>query len=177
MSVRPLRNKLTPVLLCALCAFFLSAPAAYAEGAAPDPLSVLSRYAQVFKDRNPDLLDMLYANDYEMVIVDPPQVSFIDRTTAIKASKNMVEDKEVSSVSLTFDDGYDVAEDADTGVWRIENLRMTLAAQFVEGARMGVASHSETGCVTLYVRESAREDGTFEIFREVIFEGVGCEEE
>ncbi len=174
MFTRPPTTSFVAALLCIL---FLAAPAAHAEGVAPDPLSVLGQYAQVFSDRNPDLIDILYADDYEMVIVAPPEVSFIDRATAIKASKNMIGDKEVSSVSLTFEDGYDVAEDADAGVWRIENLLMTLTAHFIEGARMGVASHSETGCVTLYVRESKRANGTFEIFREVIFNGVGCEEE
>ncbi len=175
MFTRPSSGNLAPALLCAFFIAALVAPAAHATADAPDPVSVLGYYAQAFNDRDPELIDVLYAEDYVMVVVVPPQAEFIDRASAVDASQNMINDKEVSSLALTFEDGYTVAEGTDAGTWRIEDLRMTVAAEFVEGSRMGVPSHSETGCSTLYVRESATNEGMFEIFREVMFEGVGCE--
>lgn len=169
MSARPL---LTRVALVGLCVLLL-APSA-AQAMTPGPASILGRYAHTYNARASEMLDGLYAEDYEAVVVAPPQVIFMDRTTTMESATNMIEDEETSRVVLTFESGYDVAE-AGPGAWRIENLKMTLRLEFVEGSSKGVADHEVTTCVTLYVRESTG-DLPFEIFREVVFEGCGCEE-
>ena len=88
----------------------------------------------------------------------------------------MLADEETTSVTLDFEPGFRVADGDEEGVWRIENLRSTLRLEFVEGSSKGVPDYEMAICSTLYIRESTGGDAAFEIFREVVFEGVGCEE-
>ncbi len=172
---RTRRRGLLPA--CAVGVLIVASAVLSAADEVPGPASVLGRYAHAYSARAPEMLDALFSEDYETVVVRPPEVIFMDRGTIMESSTNMLEDEETTSVLLSFEGGYKVAEGADEGVWRIENLRSTLRLEFAEGSSKGVPEYEMPMCSTLYVRRSAEGDHAYEVFREVIFEGVGCREE
>jgi len=177
VSARPRNGVAALTLACALGILLLACTPPPAAGLSPGPASILGRYAHTYNARVPEMLDGFLAADYETVIVKPPQVMFMDRATVIESVTNMLEDEETTKVTITFEPGYNVVEDDTKGVWRIENLRSTLRLEFAEGSSKGVPEYEMTTCSTLYVCESTTGEATFEILREVIFEGVGCEDE
>ena len=79
--------------------------------------------------------------------------------------------EEVEWVTLEFADGYRVVEGRDEGTWRIEDLKATLTVKHTSAEEPRVASM----CATLYVRAVDGENPGYQVYREVFFEGLGCE--
>lgn len=144
-----------------------------APGACPgdDPQVVLACFSMAYSDRDKAMLDDVLAPDYMWVAVAPPEVEVFTREDSYSASLKMFGDPEMESVTLEFLTGYDVVEGSDEKTWRIENLKAIMTVKRASMPEPSVASL----CVTLYVRQTTGDNPGYEVYREVFFEGDGCE--
>ncbi len=159
----------TLVLTLVLLATAASAGLAACSGTGPGV--VLACFTESHTNRDIEALESLLAPDYAWVVVVPPEADLFDREASMRASRNMFEAPEVEWVSLEFAGGYRVVEGGETGTWRIEDLQATLTIKHTSAEEPRIASM----CATLYVRETKGEDSGYEVYREVFFEGLGCE--
>ena len=150
--------------------FMTCAGAALAACVCVAPEDVLKCYSEAYTSRDADLLESVIADDYVWVAVVFPRAEIFDRETTVKASTALLTNELVEDCSLNFGDNYILVAGDDDDTWRIEKLLVTLTVKLVSEEE----PHSTTVCATLYVR---RTDGVpgFEIYREVTFEGMGCD--
>jgi hypothetical protein len=153
----------------------LAAAAGAVTAACPgeSPEVVLTCFTQAHAERDIELLERLLAPEYAWVVVVPPEADIFDREASMTASRNMFAAPEVEWVSLEFAGGYLVVEGEVERTWRIEDLKATLTIKHTSAEEPRVASM----CATLYVRKTTGENAGYEVYREVFFEGLGCEGE
>ena len=144
------------------------AASAACQGDGPD--AVLECFSAAYSNRDLATLEEVLAPDYMWLTVTPPRVEVFKREDSVSASLEMFRNPEVESVSLEFHEGYRVVRDEDPGTWRIEELRGVLTVKRASAEESAMSPL----CVTLYVREIAGEALSYQVYREVFFEGEGC---
>ncbi|MFH1501616.1 MAG: hypothetical protein ABIG03_01085 [Candidatus Eisenbacteria bacterium] len=162
------------VFLAAAGIIALVAAPAPAGCAADGPEGVLACYAAAFAGMDVAALERLLAEDYQWLVVMPPEVSVFSRADVIKLSDGMLSDADVESVSMSFADGYGTAPAGGADEWILHDVKVTLELTFTPGSEKGVDSYSIESCLTLYVRKVAGTESEYEVYREVNFEGLGC---
>jgi hypothetical protein len=134
------------------------------------PEVVLDCFSAAYSERSAEKLEGVMAPDYVWVAVSPPEVDVFSREESVAASLEMFADESVESVALTFQDGYSVTAGNEPETWRIEDLTAVLT---VKTAGVAEAAASSL-CVTLYVRRTAVDPASYQVYREVFFEKDGC---
>jgi len=163
-SLRPIQRSLAALALVVLSVAGVASAACVGDS----PEAVLKCYAEAHELRDIGALEELLASDYAWVVVTPHRAQVIERSTTLKASRGMFADPRLESVSLTFADGYDVVDGEDPDTWRIEGLLVTLSAKMESMTE----PHAVTVGATYYVRKAPAAKSSYEIYREVTFEGV-----
>jgi len=133
-------------------------------------MSVLDCYSTAYSEKDADLLDELYADDYLWVTVSPPRVEVWDRAKALRSARGMFAHPGVFTVDLTFGGAHVMMPGDAPGIWRIEGIEASLVTVFGKGALPDTART----CVTLYVRETDKGSGAFQVYREVTFGNSDC---
>ncbi len=168
----------TTALVAAAFCVVLTNGAAVGGVVAAGPEGVLDAYAAALSDRDAAALDSLLADDYDWVIVNPPEVNVMSRDDVLTLTRSMLADENVEGVRLTFDGGYSVESPGEPGSWFIRDVRATLGITMVPGDGSEAEEHVVTdSCMTFYVRLVPGMSSEYEIYREVNFEGVGCDGE
>ncbi len=162
------RGTAAAVLLVTLFGAAGVAPAA-CRGETPEV--VLTCFTESHAERDVTMLDELLAPEYVWVVVSPPETEVFSRERSLTAAESMFADPGLEWVSLEFYDGYRVVPGKEAETWRIEDLRVALTIKRATAPEADVAPM----CATLYVRKVAGEDSAYEVYREVFFDGLGCD--
>ncbi len=167
------RTHMRTGVLCLFAAALVLLPAAASLGAcagdAPD--AVLACFSEAYAQRSPELLDRVVADDYTWIAITAPLAEVYDYETTVAVTRELFANEMNESVSMEFGGDYKIVEGFDEGTWRIEDLTVMLTV-FRSGSESPRVS---TLCATFYVRKVEGPEPGYEVYREVTFEGAGCE--
>jgi hypothetical protein len=170
-----LRPHAGPRVAVALAVIASVAGSGVVSGACPcdAPEDILACFSEAHTGRDIEALGELMAPDYVWVVIAPPEADVFKRERSLEAAATMFSDPKVEWVTLEFGGDYRVVEGEEAETWRIEDVTVSLTVKHVSADQPVVASL----CATLYVRLTAGEGPGYEVYREVFFEGLGCDDQ
>jgi len=157
--------------LLLLAAVAVSATSASAACPPDSPEGLLECYTIAYAERDIEALESLVAEDYEWIAVTVPEAQVFTREESIRMSRGLFGDEDVTGISMEFGGDYKVVKGREENTWRIEGMTVTLTVSHVASEK----PHFSTICATFYIRKIGGMSEGYEVYKEVTFEGVGCE--
>lgn len=157
--------------LCVVTLVLTPAVATFGACAGEAPDVVLACYSAAYAERSPELLDRVVADDYTWIAVTVPRAEIYDHDKTVESTLGLFADEMNESVSMEFGGDYKVVDGFDEGTWRIEDLNVMLTVHRANTDEPFVSAI----CATFYVRKVEGAEPGYEVYREVTFEGAGCE--
>ncbi len=166
----------TWAILPVVFAVLVTVSTATAGVVADGPAGVLDAYSQVFDGGGVEALESLLASDYDWVVVNQPEVQILSRDDVVTLTRNMLDNDKVDAVDLSFD-RYTLEPGSSPDEWILGDVPATLTMSVIAEEGGEPEEHVTRSCMSFYVRRVPGTDSEYEIYREVNFEGVGCESE